>query len=119
MARVADKGPIVGSVRVSGFRLISGPEANYGVVETSEDGTELIEMGLVLSPVLPEVSVHVKLVVGGVVFEEGTVTKVYYPGDFNPLGEAQVRFLRPAIAKTSVCHRLTARQGLVELGGFW
>jgi len=34
------------------------------------------------------------------------------------LGEAEVRFLRPAIAKTSVCHKTTAWQGDAPLGSY-
>lgn len=117
-ARLGASGPILGTVRVKGFRLFSGSDANCGVVETYDDGTEVIEMGLVLSPVLPEVIVEAKLIVGGVVFEDGTVFQRWIASDFNALGEANVRFLRPAAAKTSTCHTLTAWQARVLLGSY-
>lgn len=118
VARLGDRGPILSGVRVTGFRLFSSAETNLEILQTYDDGTELIEMGLIQSPVLPEVGVQVRLVVGGVVFEDGTVVKRWQVADFNPLGEAEVRFLRPAIAKTSVCHKTTAWQGDAPLGSY-
>jgi hypothetical protein len=117
-ARLTEAGPILGRVAVSGLRLYAGAEANFGIVETYEDGTELIEMGIVMSPVLFDVSLEVRLVVGGVVFEDGTVVKRIGSADFNPLGETSVRFLRPAVARTSVCHKLSTFQGTVYLGQY-
>ncbi len=117
-ARAGQGGPILSAVRVDGFRLFSSSETNFEVVDTYDDGTQLIEMGLVLSSALPEVAVEVKLIVGGVVFEDGTVIKRLAAVDFNPLGETLVRFLRPALAKTSTCHRTAAWQGAVRLGEY-
>jgi hypothetical protein len=75
-------------------------------------------MGLVQSLLLPAVAIDVRLIVGGVVFEDGTVVKRLNAEDFSALGEASVRFLRPALAKTSVCHSLTAWEGSVKLGTY-
>jgi hypothetical protein len=75
-------------------------------------------MGMVLSPVRPGIEVEVKLVAGGVVFEDGTVIKRLKAADFDQLGEVTVRFLRPALAKTSVCHKVTVWEGPVLLGDY-
>ena len=115
VARLGQGGPILDAVRVDGFRLSSGTDTDFEIIDRYDDGTDLIEMGLVLSPVLPEVAVEIKLIVGGVVFEDGNGLKRWTAADFNPLGEAVVRFLRPALAKTSVCHTITAWQGPVRL----
>jgi regulation of enolase protein 1 (concanavalin A-like superfamily) len=115
-ARLGNSGPILSTVRVNGFRLYSGAQTDFGVLRTYEDGTELIEMGVVLSPLLPPVTVELKLIVGGVIFEDGTVIRRLAGADFNALGEATVRFLRPALAKTSVCHTLSVWEGRDFLG---
>jgi hypothetical protein len=117
-ARTGESGAILSAASFAGFRLFSSSDTHFEVVETYEDGTELIEMGLVLSPVLPGVEIEVKLIVGGVVFENGTVIRRLRAVDFNELGEATVRFLRPALAKTSVCHRVRVWEGPVLLGEY-
>jgi regulation of enolase protein 1 (concanavalin A-like superfamily) len=116
--RAGESGTIVGTTSLAGFRLFSSSDTDFEVIETYEDGTDLIEMGLVLSPVRPGVEIEVKLIVGGVVFEDGTVIRRLQAIDFNELGEATVRFLRPALARTSVCHKVTAWEGPVLLGEY-
>jgi hypothetical protein len=110
LARLGEGGPILAQTRVDGFRLYSAGETDFEVVQTLEDGTQRIAMGLVLTPVLPQPRVEVSLVVGGVVFVDGTVVKSIQPNDWNALGEYNVSFLRPAAAKTSVCHKTKAYQ---------
>jgi hypothetical protein len=56
------------------------------------------------------------VIVSGVIFDDGTTTKVLTPADFDALGQAVVRFIRPASAKTSVCHSVTIWQGSASLG---
>lgn len=116
LARLGPAGPILDSATISGFRLLSGLETNFQITETYPDGTDAIEMGVVMSPVLPAVQVEIKLIVGGVVFEDGTVLKKLAAADFDSLGEATVRFLRPKTARTSACHSLIAWQGGQSLG---
>lgn len=118
VARLGEGGPILDGIQVHGFRFFSGSETDFEIVDRYEEGTELIEMGLVLSPVLPDITVEIKLIVGGVVFEDGTVIKRWIPEDFNPLGEGKARFLRPELAKTSVCHRIAVWQGAVLLNDY-
>jgi len=115
-ARVGQNGPILDVLKVDGFRLFSGLETDYHIVQTYPDGTDLIEMGLVASPLPQPLAVEIKLIVGGVVFEDGTVLNTWTAPDFNPLGEAVVHFLRPAMARTAACHSLSAWQGPVFLG---
>jgi len=71
---------------------------------------------LVWSPVLPDLTVEMDVIVSGVVFEDGTTTKVLTPPDFDVLGQAVVRFIRPASCQTSVCHAVTVWQGPAALG---
>lgn len=115
-ARLGQAGPILSTLQVDGFRLFSGLQTDFGVLEKYEDGTDLIQMGVVMSPALPDVAVELKLIVGGVVFEDGAVVKRWTGGELNSLGEAVVRFLRPAVSKTSVCHTVAAWQDTTFLG---
>ena len=99
-----------------GFRFFSSWQTDVEVLSTFEDGSRLVAMGLVLSPVLSQVAVRVNIVVGGITFDDGTLIKTLTSADFNALGESQVRFILPASATTSVCHETRVYQGPVLLG---
>jgi hypothetical protein len=119
LARTDTNGPVLAGTRVDGFRVYSGSRVYLRRTELYADGSQLIEMGLVVSPVVPDVTVRVQTHAGGVTFDDGTVLKELTVADFDELGQAVVRFLKPASAKTSVCHRTTVWQGVVFLGEHW
>jgi hypothetical protein len=116
VARTEPSGAILNHTVADGFRLYSSTDTGLEVIQTFEDGSQLIEMTLVSTPVLRQVTVHIDLVVAGVIFEDGTISKVVGANDFNAIGEARVRFIRPASAKTSVCHKTRVYQGDSFLG---
>ena len=116
VARLGTNGPVLTNTPAEGFRLYSSSETGVFVVETYPDGSRLVEMVLVLSPVRPQVAVHVDIIVGGITFDDGSLSKILQPADFGELGEARVRFIHPADAETSVCHKTRAYQGGVMLG---
>jgi hypothetical protein len=116
VGRLGPGGPVIASATVHGFRLYSAYETGVRVVEDYEDGSQLVEMAVVLSPVVPQVTVRLEIQVGGVLFDDGTTIKELTATDFNELGEHRIRFIRPASAKTSVCHTTTVYQSGVFLG---
>jgi hypothetical protein len=116
VARLGTNAPVLANLRVDGFRLFAASETYVDAIHTFPDGSTMIESGLVLSPVLPQVSVRLEIVVGGVIFDDGTLVKNLTAADFNELGQASVRFLRPADVQTSVCHLLKAYQNGVLVG---
>ena len=116
IARLGTNGPILREIPVNGFRLYSASETSVRVLTEYDDGSRLVEMGLVLSPLVPQVTVRLQIQVGGILFDDGTLSKVLSAADFQPIGEARVRFIMPAAAKTSVCHSTRAYQGDVFLG---
>ena len=59
---------------------------------------------------------HPETLAAGVTFEDGTTVRLLNAADFNQLGQARVRFLRPPTTKSSVCHRTQAYQGEAYLG---
>jgi len=111
VTRLGTGGPILNATAAKGFNLWSGIDTYTKVIESYSDGSELVEMLLVMSPVMPDVTVELDVIVGGVVFDDGTTTKVLSASDFDALGQYKVRFVRPASAKTSVCHSITVYQG--------
>jgi len=118
VARASKEGPVLGNAKVEGFHLWSGFETAVRVVTRYEDGSELVEMGVVMSPARSNVVVKVELQTAGVLFEDGTTVLELKSSDFDELGRAKVRFLRAAGTKTSVCHRTKAYQDGKVLGTY-
>lgn len=116
VARTEPGGSILDRTVADGFNLYSSTDTGLEVIQTFDDGSQLIEMTLVSTPVLRQIRVQVDLVVGGVIFEDGTISKSIEAADFNAIGEARVRFIRPASAETSVCHTTRVYQGNSFLG---
>jgi hypothetical protein len=116
VARVGPDGPILTAARADGFRLFAGGDTHLRVAEQHADGSRVDETVLLVSPVLPQLSVRMDIIVGGITFEDGTVTTILTADDFNSLGEILVRVLRPADALTSDCNTVKAYQGTELIG---
>ena len=116
VARLYPSGPILASSRVNAFRLYSSTQTDIEVVESLPGGAEVVRMSLVQSPMLPELTARVSIVVGGIIFVDGSLVKDLRYTNFNPLGEAAVYFLRPPGAESAVCHKTSAWQGNDLLG---
>ena len=104
VARLGRDGPILASTRVEGFRLSGGMETYLRQLGRYPDGSDMIEAMLILSPVLPDITVDLQVLVSGVTFDDGTVTRTLTASDFDALGICRVRFIRAAGVITSVCH---------------
>jgi hypothetical protein len=118
IARLGTNGPVLANAAIEGFQFYSSSQVYVQVTEKMEDGAKIVDMGMVLSPVRPDLSVRMNIFVGGVIFEDGTVSKELISTDFNALGEASVRFYKPPGTPTSVCHHTKIYQGAVYLGGY-
>ncbi len=116
VARLGADGPVLASTAVRGFRLFSGSDTYLRLMHRYEDGSQSIEAGLVLSPMVPDLSVGLRIIVAGVTFEDGTLTKTLRASDFDDLGFTRVRFIRAAGVKTSVCHTVKAYQNGMLIG---
>ncbi len=118
VARTGPDGLILAQTAVEGFRLYTGSETDLTIQTTYADGSQMIELTVVSSPALAPVRLELTVIVGGVTFDDGSLRKSLSAEDLHPLGEASVRFLRPAGLATSVCHRLRAWQGESLLGSY-
>jgi hypothetical protein len=118
VARLGTNGPAMANARIEGFNFFSSSEVDVRVIERLPDGSQLIEMATVLSSVPSHILVRFEIFVGGITFDDGTIVKELTAADFNQLGEARVRFIRPASAQTSVCHRTKIYQGGVMIGEY-
>jgi hypothetical protein len=116
LSRLGTGGPVLDSAKANCFHLQSGNNTSTRVVETYSDGSQLVEMLLIMSPVLSDLTVELDVIVGGVTFDDGTTTKILTALDFDNLGRHVVRFIRPASARTSVCHSIKVFQGSDPVG---
>jgi len=62
-----------------------------------------------------DLTVRLDVLVGGVIFDDGTTSRTLTPADFDALGQSVVRFIRPASARTSTCYSITVLQGANQI----
>jgi hypothetical protein len=116
VTHLGTNGPVLSSGAAKGFKLWHGADTYTQAITTYADGSELVEMMLVIHPVLPDVIIQMDVIVGGVIFIDGTITKTLTAADFDSQGRCFIRFIRPASAKTSVCHSIRIWQGTSLIG---
>ena len=118
VARLGDHGPILGSVQVGSFRLFGALDTYNLVIQQYPDGSRLVETMDILSPAFSDLNEQIKIIVGGVTFDDGTVIRQLKPGNFDTLGQCTVRFLMPAGVQTANCHVDQVFQGTVPVGTY-
>ena len=118
VARLGNQGPILGGAKADSFRLFATPDTYNTVIQHYSDGSQLVETMDILSPLLPDLSLQLKIIVGGVTFDDGTLVHDVTAGDFDPLGESVIRFLMPAWVQTANCHTVQVFQGDVLVGTY-
>ena len=117
VARVCEGGPIADTCEIRGFKLYSSWETYVGVVEEYPDESQLVEMGLVMSPRLADLTVQFEIFIGGIVFyDDGSLLKNIPGSDFDDLGFHALQFVRSPGAPGSVCHHLRVFQGTDFVG---
>lgn len=108
IARVdeTDGAPIFGSAQVRMLDVRSGMQSYTRVIERLPDGSYMVEMGVVARNLPPGFKIRIDIVVAGVMFDDGTLTKWLTEADLDGNGFASVRFIKSAETLTSVCHRI-------------
>ncbi|AHF90589.1 beta-glucosidase [Opitutaceae bacterium TAV5] len=105
VARGSEDGPVLAATDAPGSAIYTTIDTYTRLVEKYEDGTREVEVLVILSPVRPDHGVRLDVTVAGVVFGDGSRTLLLNADDFDELGQAKVRLLKPPTATTSVCHR--------------
>ena len=103
VSRLYDGGAISDAVQVTPVWADNG--TYYRVARTYADGSQLVEVSLLLGAVPEGTSVTLSIFVSGVTFEDGTRTRTLTADDFDEDGHVTVRFIRARGVTTSVCHR--------------
>lgn len=108
VSRLGDGEAISDAIQVTPVWADNG--SYYHVAQTYPDGSQLVEVSLLLGAMTDEMSVRLTIFVAGVTFEDGTRTKTLQPEDFDEDGRCVVRFVKARGVTTSVCHRTTIYQ---------
>ena len=111
---------MITNIEARGFNIYSAGETYMDRVASFFGGV-LVETMVVEEPVLPDVTVELRIIMGGVTFEDGTIVKELTAADFNELGECKVRAILPTYvgghAYPAVCHVRLIYQDGVLIGG--
>lgn len=106
-ARLPENGTILDTASVKGVRVSSSLQTSFAVTDVFTDGTEVVTMPVVVSPVVPGMEVRIRIAVQGVTFVDGSLVKILTADDFDELGRATVRFLKAKEVSTSNCYRIS------------
>jgi len=116
LARLGTNGPVLDSRQVQGFDVWSGDQVYTSIIQVYPDGSQLVQMLVISSPLETNVTFVIQPIVSGVMFDDGTTLKVLTSTNFDALGQCPVRFIRPASAISSVCNSIKAYQGNYQIG---
>lgn len=116
LARLGANGPVMAAAPVQGFHWNIAPYTYLRLLGQNEDGSQTIETAFVMSPLIPRVTVQTQIIVSGVTFDDGTVSRALTAGDFDATGVYRLRFIRAAGVRTSTCHTTHLYDGTTLLG---
>lgn len=115
LARLGPGGPVIASAAIQGFRWDIAPNTFLRQVAVNNDGSQVVATAFVMSPMMPTVTVGTQVIVSGVTFDDGTVTKTLSASDFDATGTCFLQFIRAAGVKASVCHTTHLYDGSILL----
>ncbi len=110
VVRLGTSGPVLAEQAVRGMRVFAGADTYNEVVDRLPEDTQVVETALILSPPVDDVTVRVRVIASGILFEDGTLEKEFTAADLDSLGTRTLRFLRPATTTTSNCHSIGVLQ---------
>ena len=119
VARAGASGPVLGQALVKGLRLWGGGPSRMWRDSLSEEGTYgswMVTELVIQSPVVAEAAVRSDIAAAGTTFPDGSRTAVLSPGDFDPLGQANLFYFNQSSIGTYVCHYLKLFQGDYFIG---
>ena len=102
VSRLDEAGAISDAVQITPVWADNG--TYYRIGGNFADGSQLVEVSLLLGAIPEGTTVTLSIFVKGVAFDDGTRTKTLTAEDFDENGHCVVRFIRARGVKTSVCH---------------
>ena len=118
IARLQPGGLIVAATNARGFRVGMEGETAIRSIGTCRSGAEIFSTPLVCSPLLPDLRFESDVIIGGVLYRDGTVHKTILPAHFDSTGSINVEFIRDAASRSSFCNILDVFQGTNVIGRY-
>jgi len=118
VARLGADGPIMGSTTVRTIKIKSSSVGNWKVVDTLNDGSQLVEVTISLSVVPDDLVVTMTMWCGYATFLNGTKTMMISVADFSSDGTYKYYLILPAGAGTHACHGTYIKQGNTVLASY-
>ncbi|MDD4735771.1 MAG: hypothetical protein PHP44_06665 [Kiritimatiellae bacterium] len=102
VARLGKDGPVLDNAEVT---TVYGDNGSYWkVIHTFADGSRMVEVKLSLGNIPADLDVRLNIFVGGVTFDDGTISRQLTAADFDENGIYTYHMIQSAESKTSVCH---------------
>jgi hypothetical protein len=117
VARLGEDGPVLDSATVRGIDMDSSAYGTVDIIETYPDGSRLIEVAIWMSATPANLRMLLDITAAGVLFDDGTRTRLVTAMDFNAFGEYRYRMVKGPLVQTSVCHKTFIYDGATYIGG--
>ncbi len=114
VARNGTNGPVLANAKVDSIIAASGDV--WQEVQVFADGSTMVRVTLSLGTVPSDLVAQMHIVVGGVTFDDGTLTRTATASDFNALGEYTYYLIKAPNIFPSTCHSTTFYQGSSVIG---
>ena len=115
VARAGTGGPVLGSRRINPFWIQSAPDSFLRVVEVRAS-SQVWENHMATLGLPADVEVEVRIIVGGVTFDDLSLVRWYSGGALPGAADTRFRLIHPNSSQASTCHTIKAYQGGVFLG---
>lgn len=111
ISRLANNGPILGQIKLQAMEVFGSGQTSFKIVDRFDDGSILNELIVVASPLLEGVQVKHKIVLTGVVFDDGATTRIYDKKDIDEIQQFKSLILKtPQAPKTAACNHIDVYQ---------
>jgi hypothetical protein len=117
--RLGADGPILDAIPVQTLSLLSTDSRNLDVLQTFDDGRELVAVTVVLSDVPTNASIRFYIFGGGVTLDDGTLLRYLTASDFSDSGQYTYYLIRSADSLATFCHTTTLYQGEQPVAPSW
>ncbi|MFT3990265.1 MAG: PA14 domain-containing protein [Luteolibacter sp.] len=98
-------GPILQALPLRVTRIRMGSQTGAIIQDNSTEELSYVKMAVIVDNLYPEVKVECKIVIGGVIFDDGSLVKILtLPEDFSASGEGELNFIKSGNAGSN-CHK--------------
>jgi hypothetical protein len=112
----SSNGLILGSGEVKSATIRSS-DMTGPLIISSTSNMQTVEMAVVSYGDLSEVVIRCEIIIGGVVYDDGSSAKTISPTSFNAAGETILTFLKPSGAHSN-CHKFVVRHNDIVIANF-